>query len=61
MAKKNELVARIQALPREHKTVYALRYEHALSDAQIAEVLGISEDDVVRLMLAALNQLRGQS
>lgn len=53
------LVLRINQLPREQQTAYSLRVESRMADWQIAEVMGISEDAVVMLILKALMSLAG--
>ena len=53
------LVERIEALSPQEKAAYSLRYEHEMSDSQIADALGISEDAVVALMLRALLKITG--
>ena len=55
------LVQRIRDLPRDQQVAYALRYEHGMSDAQIAEVVGLTEDAVASLMLRALQHILGVS
>lgn len=54
-----EIIASINLLSDDHKMVFGLRYEHGLSDAEIAEVMSISEDEVVTLMLKALMIVTG--
>lgn len=61
MVERETLIKRIQGLPKDQSKAYALRIEHGLSDAQIAAVLGITEDDVVALILRALMTLTGIS
>jgi DNA-directed RNA polymerase specialized sigma subunit len=53
------LIARIEALDTQEKTLYSLRYEHGMSDWQIAKILNISENEVVSIMLSALLKLTG--
>ena len=53
------LVARIESLSPSEQRAYSMRYEEEMSDWQIAEALGISEDAVVALMLRGLLKLTG--
>jgi DNA-directed RNA polymerase specialized sigma24 family protein len=53
------LISRIEALTKDEQTAYSLRYEHGMSDAEIAAAIGIDEDAVVSLMLRALLKITG--
>ncbi len=55
------LIERIESLPKDQQVAYSLRYEHNCNDLQIAHALGLSEDQVVTIMLKALMTLTGQS
>lgn len=55
---RERLTERIEHLPLLEQRVFALRYEHMLADWQIAQALGITEDEVVTLMLRALQAVR---
>lgn len=55
------LVNRIEALSPDEKAACSLRYEHEMTDSQIAEALGVSEDAVIALMLRALLKITGVS
>lgn len=61
MVERETLIDRVKSLPKDQAKAYALRIEHGLSDAQIADVLGITEDAVVALILRALMTLSGVS
>jgi len=51
---RERLVQRIKSLPKDQATAYSLRYEHEYPDWKIAEIMGITEDQVVALILRAL-------
>lgn len=58
------LIDRIDALSEDQRLVYSLRHEHGLSDWQIAQIVDITEDRVVALILQALmviNDLQGKA
>jgi DNA-directed RNA polymerase specialized sigma24 family protein len=61
MVERETLINRINSLPKDQARAYSLRIEHGLSDWQIAEFLGITEDAVVALILRALMALTGVS